>query len=198
MKAHWDDVYHRLGPEKVSWYQTCPTVSIELVDWLGVPAEACIVDVGGGASSFAATMSDRGHADVTVLDLSGVALATAAAASPHTVSRLEQDVLTWEPERRYDLWHDRAVFHFLTDPDDRAQYRQVLHAATHPGSTVIVATFAADGPTTCSGLPVCRYGPEDLAATLGDDLTLLTARREDHPTPAAATQAFTWIAARVQ
>lgn len=197
MKAHWDGVYRRLGPERVSWYQPVPTMSLELVDSLDLAPERSIVDVGGGASAFAATLTERGHTDLTVVDISAAASAAAAGSSHDGVCRLDQDILSWEPPRRYDLWHDRAVFHFLTDPDDRARYRQVLHAGMHPGSYVIVATFAPEGPDTCSGLPVCRYCPEDLVAVLGDDLELIAARQERHTTPAMTTQAFTWVLASI-
>ncbi len=198
MRAHWDDVYRRHGPEQVSWYQANPTPSIELIETIGVDPTAAIIDVGGGASPLAATLTGRGFADLTVLDLSTVALAAAAGTDPDPVRRLQADIRRWTPDRRYDLWHDRAVFHFLTDPGDRARYAQVLRRATHPGSHVIVATFAPDGPTSCSGLPAFRYEPEELIAALGGGLQILVTLHADHLTPAGATQPFTWVAARVQ
>jgi len=198
LRAHWDDVYRRLGPEKASWYQAIPTTSLELIETIGVDRSAGIIDVGGGASPLAATLTGRGFADLTVLDLSTVALAAAAGTGPDPVRRLQGDVRHWTPDRRYDLWHDRAVFHFLTDPADRARYAQVLRQASHPGSHVIVATFAPDGPTSCSGLPVCRYEPDELTAALGGGLHLLVTRHADHTTPGGATQPFTWIAAHVR
>lgn len=198
LRAHWDDVYRRLGPEKVSWFQANPTTSLELVETIGVDRSAGIIDVGGGASPLAATLTGRGFADLTVLDLSTVALAAAAGNGPDPVRRVQGDVRHWTPDRTYDLWHDRAVFHFLTDPADRAHYAQVLRQATHPGSHVIVATFAPDGPTACSGLPACRYEPDELAAAVGGGLHILATRHADHLTPAGATQTFTWIAALVQ
>ncbi len=200
MRAHWDDVYRRHGPEQVSWYQANPTTSLELIETIGVDDTAAIIDVGGGASPLATTLTGHGFADLTVLDLSTVALAAVAGTGTgqDPVRRLQADICHWTPDRRYDLWHDRAVFHFLTDPADRARYAQVLHQATHPGSHVIVATFAPDGPTACSGLPVCRYGPDELVAALGGDLVILIKHHSDHTTPTGATQTFTWIAALVQ
>lgn len=134
---------------------------------------------------------------LTVLDLSATALAAAAGTGPDRVRRLQGDVLESVPDRRYDLWHDRAVFHFLIDPADRTRYGQVLRQATHPGSHLIVAAFAPDGPTTCSGLPVCRYGPEDLLVALGGELECIATRHAEHTTPWGGKQAFTWIVAAV-
>jgi trans-aconitate methyltransferase len=106
------------------------------------------------------------------------------------------DLLGWTPTRRFALWHDRAVFHFLTDPHDRARYRQLATASITPGGYLIVATFAADGPQRCSGLPVTRYSADELAEQLGAKFTTMTTRREHHNTPTGANQPFTWLLLR--
>ena len=196
---HWDDVYARRGIEGVSWYQDEPSFSLELVDTLGIPTGAAIVDVGGGASRFAERLAARGFHDITVLDVSAEALTQAhrQAGDDTAIDWLRDDVLRWEPERRFDVWHDRAVFHFLVEPADRDRYLHTLRTALRDGGAVLLATFAADGPATCSGLPVARYSPAALAAALGAGFELVETRREEHVTPSGAGQPFTWVAGRM-
>jgi len=136
---------------------------------------------------------------VTVLDISRSALDASRGrlADPASVSYFHDDLLAWQPSRRYDVWHDRAVFHFLVDEEDRQTYGRTLRSALAPGGFVILATFAPDGPPTCSGLPVVRYSAETLADTLGATFERLEVRREEHTTPRGSTQHFTWIAGRV-
>lgn len=197
---HWDGTYRDRGATGVSWYQSDPAVSLELIAALGLERDAPIVDVGGGASVLTDRLLASGFSDLTVLDVSQVALDNSRGRLPAEapVERLCQDVLGWNPSRRFGLWHDRAVFHFLTDDDDRDRYRVVLREALLPGGAVIIATFAPDGPTHCSGLPVCRYGPADLAAVLGDGFEVEATLREEHTTPTGAVQPFTWLAARAR
>lgn len=196
-QAHWDDRYRTAGADQVSWYAPAATVSLELVDALGVGPDTAVIDIGGGASHLVDHLVARGFGDVTVLDVSAEALDVAAArVGAGTATWVRTDLLTWVPERRYGLWHDRAVLHFLTEPTDRARYRSILEASVVPGGAVIVATFAPDGPETCSGLPVVRYDPAGLAAVLGERFEVTADRREDHVTPAGGIQPFTWIAAR--
>ncbi len=142
-------------------------------------------------------MLAAGFADLTVLDVSGRALELARAESGAKAARvqwIQQDVLSWSPQRRYDLWHDRAVFHFLVDPVQRERYAGTLRSAMRPGGKVIIGTFAADGPTTCSGLPVARYDPDRLASEFGECFSRLATGREEHRTPADSIQPFTWVA----
>jgi hypothetical protein len=173
-------------------------MSVALVDRLRVPKSAPIIDVGGGASLLADELLARGYTDLTVLDVSSAALEIARRrlgdAAP--VRWLCEDILTWQPDRRYALWHDRAVFHFLTDAAEQALYLDVMGAAIRDaGGSLIMATFAADGPEHCSGLPVARYGATDLEQRL-EGFTIVEARREQHTTPGGLTQPFTWVAAK--
>lgn len=197
-QQHWDEVYGE-QTTTLAWYQPHAAVSVELIGALGVAPEAAVVDVGGGASHLVDDLLGAGFTDVSVLDLSRGALGAArrrlgpAAAN---VKWLHQDLLAWEPARAYDVWHDRAVFHFLLHESDRARYRRVLRSALAPDGQVVIATFAPDGPTRCSGLPVARYGTDDLLAALGGGFELLQTRTEQHVTPSGVVQPFTWVAAR--
>jgi hypothetical protein len=162
------------------------------------PDEA-VVDIGGGASPLAGQLVERGFADVTVLDVSEVALAAASdnlGAGSARVTWLEQDVRSWSPARAYGLWHDRAAFHFLVDAADRARYLAVLARAVLPAGAVVLATFAPSGPSTCSGLPVVRYDAEGLVSQLGPGFELVEARSQVHRTPRGTAQPFTWVALR--
>lgn len=195
---HWDAAYDR-GTENVSWTQEEARVSLELIGELGVPPTAPVVDVGGGASPLAANLLDRGFTDVSVLDLSEHGLAAGRAllgARAGEVAWIVADVRDWAPPRRYGLWHDRAVLHFITDPAERRAYAARAADGVAPGGGIVIATFAPDGPDRCSGLPVRRSSPDELATLLGDAFTVVAARREEHRTPGGSIQPFTWIAGR--
>lgn len=194
----WDEVYERLTPEGVSWYEPEALVSLELVAGLRLPAGTPILDVGGGASTFVDGALELGFTDISVLDISTAALGAARARVGRTgaVHWIQEDLLRWRPERRYGLWHDRAVFHFLTDPRERQAYLELLTGAVDRHGWVILGTFAADGPATCSGLPVARYGPGELAAVLPPGFVVTEARREEHSTPSGKVQPFTWVCGR--
>jgi trans-aconitate methyltransferase len=175
-----------------------PQASLELVEALGVPNTAAVVDIGGGTSLLASFLVERGFTDVSVLDISGSALGASKRqlGEADHVRMLQADVLAWRPARRYDLWHDRAMFHFLVTEDERDAYVRTLRSAIAPLGFVILATFAPDGPPTCSGLPVVRYSADGLAQVLGDTFDVLETRREEHTTPRGALQPFTWLAGR--
>jgi SAM-dependent methyltransferase len=199
-RRHWDEAYVRKGETGVSWFEETPTVSLDLIKALPGPKDS-LIDVGGGASRLAVHALRLGFGHVAVLDLSGEAIARSQAAMGSEADRVEwivADVTTWNPGRRYDVWHDRAAFHFLTDKADRAAYVETLDAALSDTGHAIIATFALDGPERCSGLPVQRYSPETLAATLGPRFTLVNSVRHEHQTPLGSTQAFQFsVLARV-
>jgi trans-aconitate methyltransferase len=197
--SHWDVIYGTKGAKKVSWYQPAPRVSLELIRQIDVAVDVPVIDIGGGGSLLVDNLHVRGFVDLTVLDISKVALAEGnRRMGPKSVHWLQADVRTWKPDRRYGLWHDRAVFHFLVDPADRTAYLRNLQAATAPGSVLILATFAPDGPETCSGLPVARYSSDALAEVLGESFEALSSLEEQHATPAGVVQPFTWIAGRMR
>ncbi len=195
---HWNEAYARLGPDGVSWFRTDQSPSLTLIGSLP-EAPGSVVDIGGGASTLAGELIAAGLRDITVLDVSGSALGSARGALGARAGQVRwvtADLRSWAPDRTWHLWHDRAVFHFMADPADRAAYVRVLRAALCPGGHVIVATFAPDGPPTCSGLPVMRYTAGELMSALGDDLVLVEARHEVHVTPPGVRQPFTWVLAR--
>ena len=198
---HWDRVYRRNAASAVSWYQPDATLSLNLIRRVTSDRGAAIVDVGGGASTLVDGLLDAGYRNLTVLDLSGSALAVAQrrlAARAREVSWVEGDVLT-EPfaPSSFAVWHDRAVFHFLTDARDRTAYVEAARRAIRPGGHVIVASFAIDGPTRCSGLEVVRYSPEAMHSQFGSDFRLLDSVREEHHTPSGAMQPFVYCLCRV-
>lgn len=196
--AHWDGRYRSIGADQVSWFEAEPKTSLELIDELGLGPSTAVVDIGGGASSLAGTLQRRGFTDLTVVDVSQAALdeARASVERPDEVDWICADMLTWVPQRTWQLWHDRAVFHFLTDATDRATYVRTLNRSIAAGGTIILATFAEDGPTMCSGLPVQRYSPDELVAVLGDGWAELAKLHAEHVTPGGGIQQFSWIAAR--
>ena len=199
-KQHWEQVYSSKASDAVSWFQPHAELSLRLIHQTGLGKDAAIIDVGGGASTLVDDLVAEGYRDVTVLDLSGAALEVAKrrlGARADRVHWLEGDITQVDfPLHRYDIWHDRAVFHFLTDPDDRQAYvEQALHAL-RPGGHAIVATFAEDGPEKCSGLQVMRYAPDALHAEFGEPFQLLEHVREEHHTPAGAAQQFVYCYCR--
>ena len=194
-QQHWQQVYQTKAADNVSWYQPNAALSLALIANCQLSAQSAIIDVGGGASLLVDTLLAQGYTNLTVLDLSAAALAVCQArlgASAAGVEWLVADVTKAELPRQYQLWHDRAVFHFLTDPAQRASYLALLKAAVVKGGRVIIATFAEDGPERCSGLPVQRYTAAALQAEFAGVLQLVTSQREAHQTPFGTTQHFTW------
>jgi trans-aconitate methyltransferase len=190
---HWENVYAGKGENQVSWFQETPAISLELIELVGAKPGSGIIDIGGGASRLVDCLVSRGYEDVTVLDLSEAALAAARSRVGESAGRVTwvaADVTIWEPSRTYDIWHDRAAFHFLTEREDQAAYIARLRRAVRPGGHAIIGTFAPDGPERCSGLLVSRYDAAALAATLGRGFELIDARRHEHVTPWGATQKF--------
>lgn len=192
-KSHWERIYREKSEGEVSWHQDQPLMSLRLIEQAGVAPDEPVIDVGGGASHLVDRLLELGFADVTVLDLAASALDQARARlgeQAAAVHWVEADVTAWRPERTYRLWHDRAVFHFLTEPADRAAYLETLKSAVPAGGFAVVATFGPEGPEQCSGLPVVRYSPEALQETLGPAFELLAVQVETHRTPAGKPQEF--------
>jgi len=200
-KEHWERVYKTKPATGVSWYQEHAEQSLRLIQQTGVPHTASIIDVGGGASTLVDDLLHDGYRAITVLDLSAAALNAAQVRlgeRANSVNWLEGDIVkTRLPEHAYDVWHDRAVFHFLTNEADRQAYVAQVLGSVKPQGHVIVATFAEDGPTQCSGLPVMRYSPAELHGQFGPSFSLLKQEREEHHTPSGTTQKFIYCYCRV-
>lgn len=193
---HWDEVHTtRLATER-SWYEAEPRTSLRLVQDLGVGLDVPIVDVGGGASALVDALLARGHTDVTVLDVSQQALDETRrrlGARAADVTFVCRDVLDWDADRAFAVWHDRAVLHFLTTEDQRRRYVERAVRATRPGSHLVVATFAPDGPTHCSGLEVARADADQLASWFSPRFAITHSERQEHTTPTGVVQPFTWV-----
>lgn len=221
-QERWDSVYSSENAHEVSWHQASPDMSLRLIQdavaGTGGLGRA-VVDAGGGASLLAGRLAAAGFTDVTVVDVCGQALAAARAAllgrdsaayetagrddpGHDSIDWVRADLLQWRPRRCYQVWHDRAVFHFLTTAADRAAYFATVRAALPAGGTIIIGTFAADGPEKCSGLPVARYGHESLAteiaAAFGSAVIITGHDAEAHSTPRGVVQPFTWVTARLR
>lgn len=192
-RRHWERVYTTKGETDVSWFETVPAVSLRMLDSSGLTAETCVLDVGGGDSRLVDCLIARGLNCLAVLDVSEGALHRAQARLGEAASVpiwIAADVTADWTLKPMDIWHDRAVFHFLTVPDDRARYLAHLRSTLKCDGTAIIATFALDGPEKCSGLPVVRYSPEMLAAELGDSFRLIEWLPHIHTTPWGARQSF--------
>lgn len=190
---HWNTVYRTKPADSVSWFEPVPQMSLGLIRRAAIAPDGAIIDIGGGASSLPDSLLAAGQTDISVLDVSESALAKSRDRLGDAAARIQwivADITAWQPTRRYELWHDRAVFHFLVGDKDREAYLAALHSGTRAGSQVVIATFALDGPERCSGLPVQRYSSQSLADTLGDDFSLLEAGQEEHLTPGGAIQRF--------
>ncbi len=197
---HWNQVYDRKGPTGVSWFQPHLGLSLAIIRQLGLPKRARIIDVGGGASTLVDDLLDEGFTDVTVLDLSERALAESRArlgGRASSVHWIVGDVTTVELDAgSYELWHDRAVFHFLTEAAARAKYVHNALRALVPGGHIIVATFALEGPERCSGLEVVRYDADGLHAEFGAPFEKIRSLTESHQTPWGSEQEFVYCYCR--
>jgi SAM-dependent methyltransferase len=189
----WDGISQTTSDKDVSWFELSPAISLDLIRRHADPTASSLIDIGGGASRLVDALLAAGMREISVLDLSSVALEVSKARLGPASDKVEwivEAVTRWRPGRTYDFWHDRAAFHFLTSEDDRAAYIGRLRDAVRPGGHAIIATFAVDGPEKCSGLPVQRYDPEDLARLLGPSFRLVEKRRHVHTTPWGSKQAF--------
>ncbi|MEO5759175.1 MAG: class I SAM-dependent methyltransferase [Mesorhizobium sp.] len=192
-QAHWEDVYTRKSEKEVSWFEENPAPSLELIAAVAPTPDMAIIDIGGGASRLVDGLIQNGFKQITVLDLSEAALEAAKARLGKQAAQvhwLVADATSWEPTETYDIWHDRAAFHFLTEEHDRIAYVTRLKRAVRAGGHTIIGTFALDGPEQCSGLPVVRYDAASLSQTLGKSFELVDTRPQAHVTPWGSTQSF--------
>jgi SAM-dependent methyltransferase len=192
-QAHWENIYTTKGEAEVSWFEETPTESLRLLQLVGAQPSSAIIDVGGGASRLVDNLLAQGFENITVLDLSAAALNSARARlgdKGEAVKWIVADATEWQPTDTYDVWHDRAAFHFLTNEKVQQAYIQRLKQALKRGGHLIIGTFALDGPEKCSGLPVARHSAESLSALLAPDFDLIDSRRHEHITPWQAVQKF--------
>lgn len=194
-KHHWENVYLTKPLETVGWYQPVPEISLELISRLELPQDAPVIDIGGGDSLLADHLLAAGHTDITVLDISGAALARARdrlGQQAEKVQWVESDVLAFRPERPYALWHDRAAFHFLTAPGQVARYLECARQGVRHGGYLILGTFSDTGPDTCSGLPVQRYSASELQQTMAPYFEMREGINLPHYTPSGGRQDYTF------
>jgi SAM-dependent methyltransferase len=195
-KEHWEKIYREKQPTDVSWFQREPVRSLEWIRSVAPSKEAAIVDVGGGASVLVDRLLDLGYGNVTVLDVSGAALGVSRSRLGTRADRVrwvEADVTRCDADLACDVWHDRAVFHFLTEAEDRKRYVDLVKRSLRPGGHGILAAFAPDGPEKCSGLPVRRYDAALVQGEFGGDFDLLREEAELHRTPADKEQRFRYF-----
>jgi len=196
IKKHWENVYRNKSPLEVSWYQQNPALSLLLIAHAQTPRNAPIIDIGGGSSTLVDKLYDEDYTNISVLDISGSALAHAKirlANRADNVRWYEADITGFKPPYRYAIWHDRAVFHFLTNKLDRQRYVSVLKQALEPGGQIIVMTFAMDGPRQCSGLDIVQYDTDKMTAELGQGFELVETGHDIHFTPAGNQQRFAYF-----
>lgn len=193
--GHWQAIYSTKNASEVSWFEDVPRTSLDVVERL-TSSDSSVIDVGAGASHLVDHLIADGYADLTVLDVSEAALATTRlrlAASLVQPTFLVADITTWQPSRHYDLWHDRAVFHFMTDVRMQSGYVKAMSSAVKPGGHAVVSTFADDGPEQCSGLSVVRYDEASLAAQFASNFAAVESWRSTHVTPWRSEQRFIWV-----
>jgi SAM-dependent methyltransferase len=190
-RTHWQQIYRLHEPEALSWHEPVPEISLSLIEEAGLPEHAAVLDVGGGASKLAGRLVTSHYCDVTVVDIASRAIEQARAELGPAADRvkwIEADIRWHDFGRQFDLWHDRAVFHFMVAAEDRDGYLDTLRRTLLPGGHLILAIFGPAGPTQCSGLPVVRYGAAELSQVLGRDFELVSSRLEQHRTPGGHIQ----------
>ena len=193
MSTNWDETYRQKKVADRSWTEAIPQPSLRLIDLAGVSVDDAVLDVGGGAARLVDELHRRRFHDLTVLDVSQLALAEARARLGDSVSWIHADLMQWRPTRRYRLWHDRAVFHFLVDPDDQRRYVECCEAAIEPGGALAIGAFSPHGPETCSGLSVRRWSAPELNEHFARGFAPVTNFEHHHVTPWGSVQPFTWV-----
>jgi hypothetical protein len=195
LKAHWDNVWQTKSHDSTSWYQEVPATSLRFFETVKLSNTAPLIDIGSGASKLIDGWLSQGFRDITALDISANAFLQSKlrlGVDADQVTFIEANVIDWQPERCYQLWHDRAVFHFLTDPDSRERYINTLATALAPGAFFICGGFSTSGPQKCSGLEVQRYDPGRMAEVFAPWFEVLASENETHLTPARSEQHFLW------
>ena len=198
-RKHWENIYRTRQPEEVSWTQEAPAISLDFIRSFQLPKTARIIDIGGGDSRLADFLLDADYKDVTVLDISGAALERARqrlGSRADKIKWVEQDITRFDPPARFDLWHDRAAFHFLTRPEQVNQYLSIARKSINEDGYAVIGTFSPDGPEKCSGLPVRRYDEQTLAMAFSTGFKKISCIREDHITPFQTKQNFLFCSFR--
>ncbi|MCP4584221.1 MAG: class I SAM-dependent methyltransferase [candidate division Zixibacteria bacterium] len=196
LKSHWNKIYKSKTPSELTWFQSEPSLSLKLIELSGIPKTSRVIDVGGGASFLTKRLLEQGYARPAVLDISGESISKAKSLVGDKAAEVEwyeADITRWQPPVKFDLWHDRAVFHFLTDEKDRHLYIDILKQALAPDGYIIIATFAIAGPPKCSGLDVVRYDSRSIRAELGNEFRLIETQNEMHLTPSCGKQKFSYF-----
>ncbi len=194
-KDHWENVYSDKKATEVSWYQQYPECSLNLIQATGIEKSESIIDIGGGASTLVDFLLSSDYQNISVLDISAHAIDQAKhrlAERGAKVNWIEQDITSFVAEQSYDVWHDRAVFHFLTEADDRSKYVKAISNSLRPGAHAIIATFNLDGPEKCSGLEIVRYSTETLLEIFSENFKLIETKTEEHKTPGGKSQSFVY------
>lgn len=194
-QTHWEHIYTQRHPAELAWFQAHPATSLRLIEACGIGHDAALIDIGGGASLLVDKLVEAGYANVTVLDISPAAIHSAQARLGQRAAMVRwrvEDITRFAPSEKYALWHDRAVFHFLTEAVDRRAYLTAAASALESGGGMIIATFAPDGPEKCSGQPVVRYDAQSLMREAGEDFELLESCGETHVTPGGVRQSFNY------
>lgn len=197
-REHWNTIFAHKSDDEMSWFQDVPTTSLELVTQWSTP-EHSVIDIGAGSARLVDHLVGRGWRDVTLLDISHEALDVVRrrlTGCATTISYVSADIREWSPTRRYQTWHDRAVFHFLVSDVDQRNYVSTAARALEPGAPLIIATFSSSGPTQCSGLPIAQHDPEGIAELFAPEFDLVDSRIEDHATPFQSVQSFAWSVLR--
>ena len=195
-KTHWENIYASRSPDEVSWFQIEPSLSLELITKENLSTNAAIIDVGGGASPLSSLLFDAGYQNLSVLDISAIALNHAKEDFGELAKKIEwieSDITEFHPSHSYDVWHDRAVFHFLIEAEERAKYIEILNTALSIGGYLVLATFAIGGPEKCSGQDIMQHDLSTLVQELGADYRLLEQRSELHTTPDGTEQQFNYF-----
>jgi 2-polyprenyl-3-methyl-5-hydroxy-6-metoxy-1,4-benzoquinol methylase len=192
-KQHWEQVYETKSFEQVSWFQDVPQTSIDFFKQASLPTDAHIIDAGGGESRFVDFLLQEGYTNITVLDISEKAIErkrTALGEQASTVKWIVSDIATFSPTEKYDFWHDRATFHFLTAGEEITRYVQTIKEAVNPNGYLLIGTFAKDGATKCSGLTITQYSEEELVGKFDSDFDKITCLPTEHATPFETIQRF--------